>query len=433
MFEFQITAQSGRARTATFATPHGTVQTPMFMPVGTQGSVKGISPQELLEIGSQIVLANTYHLLLRPGPELVAAHGGLPGFTAYPGPFLTDSGGFQVMSLGHMRRITEAGVTFKSHLDGSSVFLSPERSMEVQRALGADIIMAFDECPPYPAERDYIRSSLERTVRWLERCLQAQAQALQVHSEQALFAIVQGGIHADLRQQSLDATLPFATPGFAIGGLAVGEGKAEMFAAVDYTAARLPSGKPRYLMGVGHPEDLVAGIGLGVDLFDCVYPTRTGRFGYALTDDGRLNMNSSAPRRSLEPIDPDCDCYACRHYTRAYLAHLLRAEEMLAPRMLSLHNLRYLHRLVERARAAVASGTYREWALAWGERYFRKGRAAAPATGQPAAAETQNYDTQNYIENESKDTHNSDESSALPEWFVRSVSARPEMPAVPDA
>jgi queuine tRNA-ribosyltransferase len=387
MFDFQIMARSGRARTASFATPRGTVQTPMFMPVGTQGTVKGVSPQELTDIGSQIVLANTYHLLLRPGPELVAAHGGLPGFTAYPGPFLTDSGGFQVMSLGHMRRITEEGVTFKSHLDGSSVYLSPERSVEVQEALGADIIMAFDECPPYPAERDYIQASLERTVRWLERCL-----TFKSRQDQALFSIVQGGVHKDLRQRSLDATLPFATPGFAIGGLAVGEGKAEMYGAVDFTAARLPTGKPRYLMGVGHPEDLVAGIALGVDMFDCVYPTRTGRFGYALTDDGRLNMNSSTPRTALIPIDADCDCYACRHYTRAYLAHLIRAEEMLAPRMLSMHNLRYLHRLVERARAAIREDRYAEWALAWAERYF-------------------------------KGKHKADETPEIPEWFLRSVTA----------
>lgn len=387
MFDFQITAQSGRARTATFVTPHGTVQTPMFMPVGTQGTVKGISPQELTDIGSQIVLANTYHLLLRPGPDLVAAHGGLPGFTAYPGPFLTDSGGFQVMSLGHMRQITEEGVTFKSHLDGSSVYLSPERSIEVQQGLGADVIMAFDECPPYPAERGYIQASLERTVRWLERCL-----TFKSRDDQALFSIVQGGIHEDLRQQSLDATLPFSTPGFAIGGLAVGEGKAEMYGAVEYTAARLPAGKPRYLMGVGHPEDLVAGIALGVDMFDCVYPTRTGRFGYALTDDGRVNMNSSAPRNDLNPLDPECDCYACRHYTRAYLAHLIRAEEMLAPRMLSLHNLRYLHRLVERARAAIHEDRYAEWAMTWAERYF-------------------------------KGKHKTDETQGIPEWFVQSVTA----------
>lgn len=366
MFEFEIQHQDGRARVARFSTPRGQVTTPMFMPVGTQGTVKGISPQELLDIGSQMILGNTYHLMLRPGEELVAAHGGLPGFTAYPGPFLTDSGGFQVMSLGHMRKISEQGVIFKSHLDGSMVELTPERSIEVQQALGADVIMAFDECPPFPAEREYITNSLERTVRWLERCL-----TFKSSEDQALFAIVQGGIHPDLRQHSLDLTLPFNTPGFAIGGLAVGESKAEMYPAVGFTTARLPIDRPRYLMGVGHPEDLVAGIALGVDMFDCVYPTRTGRFGYALTDDGRLNMNSSAPRRDLRPIDEDCDCYACRHYTRAYLAHLVRAEELLAPRMLSLHNLRYLHRLVERARVAIAGHTFDAWARSWGERYFK--------------------------------------------------------------
>lgn len=384
MFDFQIQARDGLARTAQFTTPRGTVTTPMFMPVGTQGTVKGLSPQELKDIGSQMILGNTYHLMLRPGEALVEAHGGLPGFTAYPGPFLTDSGGFQVMSLGHMRRITEEGVRFKSHLDGSLVDLTPERSVAVQEALGADVIMAFDECPPYPAEREYIERSLERTVRWLDRCLRVKRK-----DEQALFAIVQGGVHADLRQKSLDLTLPFNTPGFAIGGLAVGESKEEMFPAVAYTTAGLPEYKPRYLMGVGHPEDLVAGIALGVDMFDCVYPTRTGRFGYALTDEGRLNMNSSLPRRQLEPIDVACDCYACQHYSRAYLAHLVRAEEMLGPRMLSLHNLRYLHRLVERARAAITKGRYADWALEWGKRYFNGnvpewfGMALATGQGMP--------------------------------------------------
>ena len=366
MFEFDVQHRDGRARVAQFHTPRGVVTTPMFMPVGTQGTVKGISPQELLEIGSQMILGNTYHLMLRPGEALVEAHGGLPGFTAYPGPFLTDSGGFQVMSLGHMRKITEEGVTFKSHLDGSLVKLTPERSIEVQQALGADVIMAFDECPPYPAEREYIQRSLERTERWLGRSLSAKT-----NDHQALFAIVQGGVHEDLRRQSLDLTLPYNTPGFAIGGLAVGEPKDQMYPAVAFTAEQLPEHKPRYLMGVGHPEDLVAGIALGVDMFDCVYPTRTGRFGYALTDDGRLNMNSSPPRRQLVPMDADCDCYACQHYTRAYLAHLVKAEEMLAPRMLSLHNLRYLHRLVERARAAIERGEYHVWASAWAERYFK--------------------------------------------------------------
>ncbi|UFA50039.1 tRNA guanosine(34) transglycosylase Tgt [Deinococcus radiophilus] len=364
-FDFEVQQRDGRARLGTLQTPHGEVQTPLFMPVGTQGTVKGLSPAEIEEVGSQIILANTYHLMLRPGEQLVAQHGGLQGFSGYPGPFLTDSGGFQVMSLGHLRKISEEGVIFKSHLDGSMIELTPERSIQVQQALGADIIMAFDECPPYPAERDYIRSSLQRTARWLERCL-----AVKDKDDQALFAIVQGGVHPDLRDESLALTLPFDTPGYAIGGLAVGEPKEEMFPAVAYTAERLPEHKPRYLMGVGHPEDLVAGIALGVDMFDCVYPTRTGRFGYALTDRGRLNLNSSGARTRLEPIDPDCDCVACRTFTQAYIAHLLRAEEMLEPRLLSIHNLRYLHRLVERMREAIAVGTLYDWAMAWGQTYF---------------------------------------------------------------
>lgn len=335
------------------------------MPVGTQGTVKGLSAQELVDIRSQMVLANTYHLMLRPGEALVERHGGLPGFTGYRGPFLTDSGGFQVMSLGHRRTITEEGVVFKSHIDGSPVQLSPERSMEVQRALGADIIMAFDECPAAGVGPDYLQASLERTARWLERCITSAN-----NPEQALFAIVQGGTDLNLRRQSLEATLPFQTPGFAIGGLAVGESKEETYSTVAFTARALPTSKPRYLMGVGHPEDLVAAVALGVDMFDCVYPTRTGRFGYALTDTGRLNLNSSAPRTDLRPIDEACDCYACRHHTRAYLAHLLRAEEMLAPRLLSVHNLRYLLRLMERARAALAVGTFFDWAGDWGQTYF---------------------------------------------------------------
>lgn len=368
MFEFDIQATAGRARVASFTTPRGQVTTPMFMPVGTQGTVKGISPDELHAVGSQMILGNTYHLMLRPGEAMVAAHGGLPGFTAYPGPFLTDSGGFQVMSLGHMRRITEEGVVFKSHLDGSLINLTPERSIQVQEALGADIIMAFDECPPYPATTEYVKASLERTVRWLERCLNVKSR-----QDQALFPIIQGGTDETLRALSLELTLPVDPHGFAIGGLAVGEPKTEMFPAVAFSTAGLPENKPRYLMGVGHPEDLVAGIALGVDMFDCVYPTRTGRFGYALTDQGRINMNSSAPRTQLQPIDESCDCYACRHYTRAYLAHLVRAEEMLGPRMLSLHNLRYLHRLTERARDAISNGTFHSWARAWADGYFKNG------------------------------------------------------------
>lgn len=266
-----------------------------------------------------------------------------------------------------MRKITEEGATFKSHLDGSSISLTPERSIQVQEALGADVIMAFDECPPYPASYEYVKTSLERTLRWLERALRAKTRL-----DQALFPIVQGGTFSDLRAISLRETVSFEAPGFAIGGLAVGESKEEMYPAVAQTAQGLPEHKPRYLMGVGHPEDLVAAIALGVDMFDCVYPTRTGRFGYALTDNGRLNMNSSAVRKEMAPIDATCDCYACRHYSRAYLAHLIRAEEMLAPRLLSLHNLRYLHRLVLKAREAIDADHYAAWAVAWGGQYFKE-------------------------------------------------------------
>ncbi|MBF6595013.1 MAG: tRNA guanosine(34) transglycosylase Tgt [Thermaceae bacterium] len=365
MFEFSLSAQSGRARTGLFLTPHGPVQTPLFMPVGTLGSVKGISPQEIREIGSQIILGNTYHLLLRPGPERVRRLGGLHGFAAYDGPWLTDSGGFQVMSLGHMRRISEEGVVFQSHLNGDLIELSPEKSLGVQEALGADIIMAFDECPPYPADRSYMQDSIERTLRWLERCLRAKTRP-----DQALFAIAQGGVDLGLRQTSTQATAQFDTPGFAIGGLAVGEPKEGMYPAIELSTRILPEAKPRYLMGVGHPEDLVASVALGVDMFDCVYPTRTGRFGYALVDEGRLNLKLTRHLDDPRPIDPECDCYACRHFSRAYLSHLVRAEEMLASRMLSLHNLRYLHRLMEGARTAIASNCYGEFAKGFAQKRF---------------------------------------------------------------
>lgn len=328
------------------------------MPVGTQGSVKGISPQEIREIGSQIILANTYHLLLRPGPERVKKLGGLHKFAAYDGPWLTDSGGFQVMSLGELRKISEKGVVFKNHLNGDQIELSPERSVEVQESLGADIIMAFDECPPYPATPEYMKNSIERTLRWLERCLKAKTRP-----DQALFAIAQGGVDAQMRRMSAEATVPFSTPGFAIGGLAVGEPKEGMYPAIELSTRLLPEHKPRYLMGVGHPEDLVASVALGVDMFDCVYPTRTGRFGYALTPEGRLNLKLSRHLDDPNPIDPECDCYACQNYSRAYLSHLVRAEEMLAGRMISLHNLRYLHRIIEGARAAIQENNYGEFAL----------------------------------------------------------------------
>lgn len=365
MFSFHPTAQSGRARSGLLQTPHGEVQTPLFMPVGTLGSVKGISPSELEEIGSQIVLANTYHLLLRPGPERVQALGGLHGFSGYRGPFLTDSGGFQVMSLGHRRRISEQGVVFQSHLNGDSISLSPERSIEVQQALGADIIMAFDECPPYPATPDYLEASIERTLRWLQRCISSKTRP-----DQALFGIAQGGVNLQLRQYSAQATAAFDLPGYAIGGLAVGEPKEGMYPAIELSTRILPADRPRYLMGVGHPEDLVAGVGLGVDMFDCVYPTRTGRFGYALIPQGRLNLKLTRHLDDAAPLEDGCDCYACQRFSRAYLSHLVRADEMLGLRMVSLHNLRHLHRLMEAARLAIAQDSYAAFAWNFADQRF---------------------------------------------------------------
>ncbi|MER3425984.1 MAG: tRNA guanosine(34) transglycosylase Tgt [Thermus sp.] len=367
MFDFHLLAQSGRARVGRFQTPHGAVTTPLFMPVGTQASVKGLLPRDLEAIGSQVLLANTYHLLLRPGPDRVRALGGLHGFAGWQGPWLTDSGGFQVMSLGHLCRIDEEGVLFQSHLNGDLIQLTPERSIQVQEALGADIVMAFDECPPYPSSRAYLQASLERTLRWLERSIKAKTRP-----DQALFGIAQGGVDLGLRRRSTLETIRFDLPGYAIGGLAVGEPKEAMFRMVALSTELLPQNRPRYLMGVGHPEDLVAAIGLGVDLFDCVYPTRTGRFGYALVPEGRLNLKSGRHLEEALPIDPGCDCYTCQTFSRAYLSHLVRAGEMLGGILLSLHNLRYLHRLTEQAREAIQQGRYEAFAQAFAERRFGK-------------------------------------------------------------
>ncbi len=348
-----IEAQSGRARAGRLLTPHGVVPTPCFMPVGTQATVKSVSPDDLGNVGATMILANTYHLLLRPGPEVVAAHGGLHRFMAWQGPILTDSGGFQVWSLARLRRIDDDGVTFRSHLDGSEHRLTPERIMEVQAQLGADVVMAFDECVGYPATHAEAAAAVQRTSRWLERCLAAQP-----GPEQALFGIVQGSTFTDLRTASAQATVAADLPGYAIGGLCVGESKAELWRIVEHTVPLLPVQRPRYLMGIGSPEDLIEAVRHGIDLFDCVLPTRAARHAGLYTDAGRLNIRKAQFRDDLGPIDPNCDCATCRTFTASYVHHLFRAKELLAYRLATVHNLRYLTRLTERMRAAIAADAY---------------------------------------------------------------------------
>ncbi len=352
MFEFDITAQNGRARTGIFRTPHGDLRTPVFAPVGTQATVKTLSPEHLKEIGASLVLSNTYHLYLRPGDELVREMGGLHHFMQWPNPMLTDSGGFQVFSLSDTRKVDEDGVTFKSHIDGSTHRFTPERSIQIQNNLGADIIMAFDECAD-PNDHAYIRKAMERTHRWAERSLNAHSRP-----DQALFGIVQGGVDPDLRAQSAEfiSSLPF--PGIAIGGLSVGETKDEMHRTLDVVTPLLPENKPRYLMGVGTPEDLINGVLRGVDIFDCVLPTRLARHHAAFSPEGRLNLMNAAYARDKRPIDETCDCYTCRTFTRAYIRHLIVAKELLAGTLISIHNLRALIRLMEQIRAAIADNTF---------------------------------------------------------------------------
>ncbi len=345
------------ARAGRFNTAHGEIATPAFMPVGTQGTVKGITPLQLLEIGPQVILGNTYHLGLRPGGELIRRFGGLHQFMRWDGPILTDSGGFQVFSLAGLRKIAEEGVTFQSHLDGSKHFLSPERSMEIQRDLGSDIVMALDECPPGRIDRPALEKSMARTTRWLQRC-----RDFSLDEHQGLFAIIQGGTHLDLRRRHLheildiDARQPFQ--GFAVGGLSVGEPKEEMFATLAEFVRELPQNRARYLMGVGTPEDLLFGIEQGVDMFDCVLPSREARHGRLLTSRGRLNIKNARHRESAEPLDPACNCYTCRTFTRAYLHHLFRAGELLAFTLNTIHNLSYTVGLTRDARQALIAGQF---------------------------------------------------------------------------
>ncbi|MGH7772311.1 MAG: tRNA guanosine(34) transglycosylase Tgt [Candidatus Binatia bacterium] len=336
------------ARLGRLVTAHGVVETPAFMPVGTQGSVKAMSPRNLEEIGCQLVLANTYHLYLRPGVEIIRDLGGLHRFMGWTRPILTDSGGYQVFSLGALRKITEEGVHFQSHLDGSSHLLSPEKVVQIQEDLGSDIAMVLDECIPHPATKEYTRLSTERTVRWAERSLKAHKRR-----DQALFGIIQGGMYQDLRAQCVEEMVPLPFQGFAVGGLGVGEDEATLNSIGEFTAGLLPQDRPRYLMGVGRPEDLIFAVRSGFDLFDCVLPTRNGRRGTVFTFKGKISIKRTEFSRDPEPIDKSCECYCCRHFSRAYLRHIFLAGEILAAYLLTLHNLHFYHRLMDRLRTAI--------------------------------------------------------------------------------
>ncbi len=344
------------ARLGKLHTPHGVFNTPMFMPVGTQASVKTLSPEELYEMGAQVILSNTYHLFLRPGHELVRKAGGLHNFMKYKNGMLTDSGGFQVFSLAEMRKIKEEGVTFRSHIDGSTKFLSPEIATQVQEALGADIAMAFDECIPYPADFEYAKKSTERTSRWAKRCLEAHTR-----EDQSLFGIVQGGMYPELRKMSADALTEMDFAGYGIGGLSVGEPKPMMYEVLGQTTCHLPKNKARYLMGVGTPDCMVEAVALGVDMFDCVFPTRVARNGTAMIPEGRLVVRNAAYAEDFRPIDERCNCYTCRNYSRAYIRHLFHAKEIFALRLLTIHNLYFLLNFAQQMREAIRDDVFPEF------------------------------------------------------------------------
>jgi queuine tRNA-ribosyltransferase len=352
-FDLHKTCSRSAARRGVLHTPHGNIQTPVYMPVGTQATVKAMTPRELEELGASIILSNTYHLHLRPGEDLVREAGGLHRFMAWPHPILTDSGGFQVFSLAALRKVHEEGVAFRSHLDGSQRFLSPEIATAIQEALGSDIAMAFDVCSPYPCDHATAQEAMERTHRWAARCKAAHTRA-----DQALFGIVQGAFYADLRIESAKALADMDFPGYGIGGLSVGEPKPVMYELLETLHPHLPTDRPRYLMGVGSPDCLVEGVLRGVDMFDCVLATRIARNGTVFTDAGRLVLKNARYARDFGPIDPACDCYACRTFSRAYVRHLFKAKEITAARLASIHNLRYLTRLMERIRAALDEDQY---------------------------------------------------------------------------
>ena len=374
---FRVLKTEGRARRGEFTCAHGTVQTPVFMNVGTQGAIKGaLSAADLEQIGTQIELSNTYHLHLRPGDKVVRDMGGLHKFMTWNGPILTDSGGFQVFSLSSLRKIKEEGVYFASHIDGRKIFMGPEESMQIQSNLGSDIAMAFDECIENPAPRDYVIKSCERTYRWLERC-KAEMDRLNslpdtVNPQQMLFGINQGGTYPDIRIWHMEQIAKLDLPGYAIGGLAVGESTEDMYAIIDAVEPHMPKDKPRYLMGVGTPSNIIEAVARGVDFFDCVMPARNARHGRLFTWQGAINMKNAKYERDTSPIDPECDCPVCRRYTKAYIRHLFKAEEMLAMRLCVMHNLYFYNKLAERIREALDNGTFEEFRAEYSEKLNRK-------------------------------------------------------------
>jgi queuine tRNA-ribosyltransferase len=356
-FSFQLLAQDGQARRGVIHTPRGDIRTPAFMPVGTAATVKAMMPESVAATGADILLGNTYHLMLRPGAERVARLGGLHQFMNWQKPILTDSGGFQVMSLSDLRKLTEEGVTFRSHIDGSKHMLSPERSMEIQRLLGSDIVMCFDECPALPADRDRIASSMQLSMRWAKRS----REAFGTRPGHALFGIQQGGLEEDLRRESAEALQEIGFEGYAIGGLAVGEGQEAMFGCLDTAPGMLPQDKPRYLMGVGKPDDIVGAVKRGVDMMDCVLPSRSGRTGQAWTRRGQVNIKNARHADDPRPLDADCTCPACRNYSRAYLHHVFRAQEMISGMLLTWHNLHYFQHIMQGMRDAIEQGQFAQW------------------------------------------------------------------------
>tara|TARA_R110002074_G_scaffold14553_14_gene50077 strand:+ start:1146 stop:2273 length:1128 start_codon:yes stop_codon:yes gene_type:complete len=365
-FSYRIDATDGRARTGAITTPRGEIRTPAFMPVGTAATVKAMMPKSVRETGADILLGNTYHLMLRPTAERIARLGGLHKFMNWDRPILTDSGGFQVMSLADLRKLTERGVTFKSHIDGSKHEITPERSMEIQALLGSDIVMCFDECPALPADRDRIASSMELSMRWAKRSREAFGD----RPGHALFGIQQGGLEEDLRAQSAEALREIGFDGYAVGGLAVGEGQEAMFGCLDYAPEQLPQDKPRYLMGVGKPDDIVGAVARGIDMMDCVLPSRSGRTGQVFTRMGVLNIKNARHADDPRPLDENCACPACRSYSRAYLHHVFRSQEMISSMLLTWHNLRYFQDIMAGMRAAIAAGTFTQW-----QADFHAGRA----------------------------------------------------------